>query len=469
MTISLREHIELTCPHCQGSFASDLWLIVDSQEQPTLVEDLRSEHLNRVRCPHCGKASLPPTPLLVHDSAAQRVWFAPPPGLDELTWREQARELHAVLVGSIPLDERKVYLSDVQIAQDVGGLAHMLRKAGRRDKPAHPVGKPISSVLPHLSEPHPAASPAPTPPPAPADEPASTPQTEAQTEARMLQAIQALLEAPHAEAMAAVLEQYPLLHTPAASIALEELADVAVEQREHSTAEALHRARLWLDSVRMGTGATLPPASVAPTEPPPTGSEPAAVTVPPEELPPAVYQALLDVQSTAELTSLVQQQTILLAPWVDTLLARTINEVLDEGNERLARTLADRRELLAELRQQMPANATAPDAANAAAEPAVPAVPIDIAPPPPETDGLAAAAGTTEPMQEAIEALLTAGDDEEAMAVALLTYPDLLTDAAQDALWQLAAEARAHQDEALAAYAVECRAMLQNVRRGLEP
>lgn len=45
-----------------------------------------------------------------------------------------------------------------------------------------------------------------------------------------------------------------------------------------------------------------------------------------------------------------------------------------------------------------------------------------------------------------------------------MDHPILLSDAAQQALWQLAAEARSHQDEQLAAYAIACRTMLHQVR-----
>lgn len=47
-------------------------------------------------------------------------------------------------------------------------------------------------------------------------------------------------------------------------------------------------------------------------------------------------------------------------------------------------------------------------------------------------------------------------------------YPELLEDAAAEALWQFAAEARASGDEELARYAVACRELLRRVRADLE-
>jgi ribosomal protein L29 len=109
--------------------------------------------------------------------------------------------------------------------------------------------------------------------------------------------------------------------------------------------------------------------------------------------------------------------------------------VLDEGNERLAATLEERRELLADLRAAAPTDTA----------------PVDAAP---------------DTLHDAVEALLSA-DDEDVLAQVLLEYPALLSDEAQDALWRLSAEARSQGDEELATYAVECRAMLRRVREGL--
>jgi hypothetical protein len=124
----------------------------------------------------------------------------------------------------------------------------------------------------------------------------------------------------------------------------------------------------------------------------------------------------------------------LLRPAADAELAERVNLALDEGNERLARAIEERREALAELRA-------------ATARPAPSATPA-----------------VDEPtLDEAIEALLVA-EGEDALAEVIDQYPVLLDDVAAQALWQFAAEARASGDEELARYAVECRAMLQRVR-----
>ena len=70
-------------------------------------------------------------------------------------------------------------------------------------------------------------------------------------------------------------------------------------------------------------------------------------------------------------------------------------------------------------------------------------------------------------LPKAIKALLQASGEDD-LAAALTEHPILLTGAAQDALFELAAEARARGDEQLAEYATECSAMLRKVREGLE-
>ncbi|NJL33829.1 MAG: hypothetical protein HC893_08185, partial [Chloroflexaceae bacterium] len=118
-----------------------------------------------------------------------------------------------------------------------------------------------------------------------------------------------------------------------------------------------------------------------------------------------------------------------------------VNEALDDGNERLAQLVEERRE---QLEVNPPATTHGPDDARRAL--------VGEQPP--------------DPLEEAIEALIIAADEDE-IAQVLMDYPDLLTDAADAALAQLADEARAQDDAELATYATECRAMLRTVREGL--
>ncbi len=48
------QHQLINCPHCQSGFDAQIWLIVNTFEQPDLVERLEVGSLHRLDCPHCG-------------------------------------------------------------------------------------------------------------------------------------------------------------------------------------------------------------------------------------------------------------------------------------------------------------------------------------------------------------------------------------------------------------------------------
>jgi hypothetical protein len=245
---------------------------------------------------------------------------------------------------------------------------------------------------------------------------------------QLWQAVEALLQSNDTAAAEATVQRFPLLLAPEADSALAQLATVAQDERQPDLAAALHEARQLLLRMRDGAG----PESSVPAAPP---------AAPPADAPllsPELYRALLQAGSSPELKRLVAQHPVLLAPWVDEVLIESINALLDEGNEGLALALEQCREELGALRD--PA-ATDEPAAQPAAQPA-------------------------ELLHEAVEVLLSA-EDEETIGQVLIEYPVLLTDDAQQALWQLSSEARTHGDDELAVYAVECRAMLSRVREGL--
>ncbi len=374
MPISYREQAQLTCPHCGADFEAEVWLIVDAAEEPEAAAALRREELNLVECPHCGKQGPAGAPLLYHDAQARRVMFAPAPGSSDYEIREQARDLHALLVGSIEPEQRRPYLADVDIAQDMSGLALLLRRLDARRSPQPP------------SAPHP-------PPPA--------------ERSPLMTAIEALLAADSDTELEQVLAQHPELLDSAALATLNQLAEVAVAQGERAIAQSLRQARDIL--LRMSHHETVERLTT---------------------IPPAALQELLNAHSDTELEQVVARHPLLLRPEVDQLLAEEIEAALAADAERLAQMLETRRVMLAALRSAPAAEA--------------------------ETD-----------LEAAIEALLVA-EDEETIAQVLDDYPVLLSETAEHALWEFAAEAKAGGDEELARHAIACRELLRRVRTGLE-
>ena len=411
MPISYSENAILNCPSCGQPFAAEVWMLVDAQERDDLAHALREGTLNVVACPHCGYHGPADAPLLFHDPAGRRVYFAAPPGTEEHEWREQAQPLLYMLVNSLPEEARRPYLGDVQVEQEIEGVRRaVLRRQGSRTRArgAAPVEDRSPAPSVHGVEHHVVEAP---PAPAPADTPP------------LFAAIQALLAANSAEEFATIVDEHPALLDSAADQVFTQLAEIAYAQGDHEVAEALREARLTLTGLRG--------APAGDTETPRHGDKELDRTLPSSRSPSlsdATYQAFLRVASAGELIETVRDHPALLESWADADLATRAEAALDEGNERMARSIEERREVLAELRAELIGQA---------------------------------------PLLQAIQALLQAGD-EDALAQALTAYPVLLTDAAQEALFTFAASARAQGDQQLAERAIECRAMLRTVREGLE-
>jgi hypothetical protein len=407
MPISYSENTSLTCPACGQDFAAEIWMLVDAAERPDLAEALREGTLNMVACPHCDYSGPAGAPLLFHDPANRRVYFAAPSDAAEHEWREQAQSLLYVLVGSLPEAERHAYLGDVQVEQEVEGVRRaVLRRQGSRRGSAQAPRPAAAPPTAHGVEHHVVEAPAAEPP----DDPSP-----------ILDAVRALLAADSPEQFAAIVEEHPVLLSAAADATLAQLAEVAYSQGEHEVAAALGEARAELSRMRAGAGDQgLGVGEAAPNSQLPTPNS--------RSLSDTAYQALMAVISAEELRAAVRDHPALLDAWADAELAERVEAALEAGDERLATAIEERREVLAALREELSGQAALP---------------------------------------QALKALLRA-DGEDELAAALTEHPILLSDAAQDALLQLASEARQRGDDQLAEYAVECRAMLRKVREGLE-
>src|SRR5690349_14097781 len=131
MPISYNEQTTLTCPSCGQGFESEVWTIVDATERPDLAQALRNGVLDVVTCPYCAYSGVASAPLLFHDGARRRVYFAAPADVEERRWREQAEDLLHKLVGSLPEEARRSYLGDIQIEDGVAGVQRALLRQQR--------------------------------------------------------------------------------------------------------------------------------------------------------------------------------------------------------------------------------------------------------------------------------------------------------------------------------------------------
>lgn len=418
MAISRSETIRLRCPSCGAAFEAVAWALVDAAERPDLAAALRDGTLNLAECPRCGAVAPAGAALLFHDSASRRVYFAVPPDTGEHRWREQAQALLYELVGALPEDDRLPYLGDVQVEQELGGVrrAVLRRERGRAAAPARPpAGKPVESLLGQLptapaavtrqAEPEPAGQATPTP----------------DREPELSDAVRALLAADDAAEFEAIVAANPALLSEAGDAAVRSLADLAYAQGERAVSDALRELRATLARLRSGAP-LLPPAADAPPADAPAEQPPGT------RLPGPAYQALLHVASPETLQAAARDYPVLLEDWADAELAARTEAALDEGNERLAQLIDDRREALAQLRARL---------------------------------------GSAEALGDAVRALLDA-DGNDAVAEVLGAHPMLLTGAAQAMLADLASTAGAQGQAELADDAARCRALLHDIRAGLD-
>lgn len=260
---------------------------------------------------------------------------------------------------------------------------------------------------------------------APVTEAAPEPDVPPATDAEITDAVHNLLAADTPEEFELVVRRSPFLLSGEADALIGQLAEEAYAQGEHAVGDALRAVRGTLLGTRLPD--TAAPHQQEMSTPPDSERVPEPETSA-AHLSEVAYQALLHATNNDALVQRAREYPALLEPWADDELVARAEAVLDEGNERLAAEIDERREALAELR---------------------------------------AALSTDEQIQRALRALLNAST-EQALSEALAAYPILLADAAQQALTQMAAEARAQHDTTLAEYALECRALLRHIRTELE-
>jgi hypothetical protein len=340
MTISYREERTQTCPHCNATYRIEVWLILDAQEQPAEVEMVQQTQANQLLCPHCGGKHQARAPLLLHHAAIPCVLFAPAPDSAEHSWRDQARTLLQLLVERLPPHQRHPYLGEVQLAQDVAGMARLLRRMQQRQartpdtvadqphQPAAPTAAPTAETRKQVA------------PARPADR---SPTVHSHT---LWNAVQTLLGADSPQEFRALVgEYYPFLLEPESDLALRHMADALFEQRQYELADHVSSLRQFIQELRSG------PTGLSAQAEPATDAPPGHPAQPPATLPAAAYAALLRAQTTAAMLEATQEHTVLLEPWVNDCLLACIDQAVDDGYEHLAIVLEQRREVLFELRQ----------------------------------------------------------------------------------------------------------------------
>ena len=425
MPISQSEQIDIQCGACGQSFETEIWSIVDVTERPDLAGALLDGTLNTATCSHCGVSNQSQVAMLYHDPAARKLNFAAPADVEEHRWRDRAQELIYALGRQLPEEGQGAYLNDIDVNLGIDSLRRAVqrRQRGRGTGAKPSFGKAIPLPGSGIDLPVTRTVEQPQVPSPKPQAPSPKPQVPSPQFLPLSDAIEHVMAVSSLDELRSVVLHYPHLLSDEADLMLRELADTAFNDGDRDLSTALHSARTALADLRAGREVNVVGIVIEHADSTPTLAEPVAVPMVPEP----AYQALLHTASDAALIDAIRLFPTLLEPWADDDLARRTEAALDEGNERLAMLIEDRRDALGVLRLAL----TEPDV-----------------------------------LEAAILGLLAA-DDTDAIERALNANPALLSDLALQALADYAAAARTRNDEPTAATADARRVTLGQVREGL--
>ena len=78
---SLPQYPSVTCVNCTGTFAPELYVIVDAGERPDLVDLIKRDIIHVALCPHCATGNAIGLPLMVYrPQELVRIMYSPWPG-----------------------------------------------------------------------------------------------------------------------------------------------------------------------------------------------------------------------------------------------------------------------------------------------------------------------------------------------------------------------------------------------------
>jgi hypothetical protein len=93
------QNVSLACPACHVRSQLPMWLVIDAEDRPDLIDELRHGRLRTFNCPRCGKSVTMTTSLLVDTRRRSPLLFAPDPAADDQLSREQLFASIAIQAG----------------------------------------------------------------------------------------------------------------------------------------------------------------------------------------------------------------------------------------------------------------------------------------------------------------------------------------------------------------------------------
>lgn len=129
MSYSYADQATLNCPHCGQPFTAEVWLIVDTNERPDLLQRLQDETLHLLVCPHCGQeATLDAALLILRLEGDPVLIFSPARRTDEAQNREQALSLVQMLRQTMGETWEDTWLADGLPGVPRAALGALLRE-----------------------------------------------------------------------------------------------------------------------------------------------------------------------------------------------------------------------------------------------------------------------------------------------------------------------------------------------------
>ena len=106
MAHSFAQSTTINCPNCKQEYDIILWMIIDANERPDLIDKIKDGSLHTATCPHCGKEISFDLPLLLFfaDREPHLVF-----SLQERTTREQDEQALAQLLSILSRNLGKIW------------------------------------------------------------------------------------------------------------------------------------------------------------------------------------------------------------------------------------------------------------------------------------------------------------------------------------------------------------------------
>jgi hypothetical protein len=82
-------NVSSECPACKARTEHPAWVVVDAEDRPDVIDELRQGRLRSFDCPRCGRSTATNTSLLLDTRRRSPLLFAPDPKADEQRSREQ--------------------------------------------------------------------------------------------------------------------------------------------------------------------------------------------------------------------------------------------------------------------------------------------------------------------------------------------------------------------------------------------